>query len=136
MEIWKDIPEYERYYQISNLGRVKRLERNDVIHNYGGFKKVPEKILKPSADTRRYKGVRITLCKNGIIKRFILSRLVATVFVENKEHKPYVLHKDDNPQNNEASNLFWGTPKENTLDAMKKGRLVCNLPSALKVKIK
>ena len=27
IEIWKDIPDYEGFYQISNLGRVKSLER-------------------------------------------------------------------------------------------------------------
>jgi hypothetical protein len=26
-EIWKDIPEYKGFYQVSNLGRVKSLKR-------------------------------------------------------------------------------------------------------------
>ena len=132
-EIWKNIQEYEGYYQVSNLGRVKRLERTDIVHNYGGLKKVGEKILKPYADKRRYNGVRVTLCKNNETKRFILSRLVAGAFIENVDNKPYVLHKDDNPTNNVSSNLFWGTPKENTLDALKKGRLICNLPRLKKI---
>ena len=135
-ELWKDIKEYEGIYQVSNLGRVKRLERTDVIHNYGGYKKVSEKILKPSIDNRRYKGVRITLCKENKTKRFILSRLVASAFIENPDNKPYVLHKDDNPTNNHFSNLFWGTAKENTLDALNKGRLKVNNFKAYQQKLK
>ena len=31
MEIWKDIPNYEGYYQVSNLGNVRSIDR--VIKN-------------------------------------------------------------------------------------------------------
>lgn len=126
MEVWKNIPGYEGYYVVSNYGRVKRLERNDILHNYGGLKKVPEKLLKPYSDNRRYNGVRITLCKDGKTSRFILPRLVALCFLENQENKPLVCHKDDDPTNNKVENLFWGTHKENTNDALKKGRLKSN----------
>ena len=37
MEIWKDIKEYEGYYQVSNLGRIKSLSR--IVDNHSGFKK-------------------------------------------------------------------------------------------------
>lgn len=32
-EIWKDIPEYEGLYQVSNMGRIKSLERISVRNN-------------------------------------------------------------------------------------------------------
>lgn len=51
-----------------------------------------------------------------------VSRLVAQAFIPNLENKPFVCHKDDNPKNNHVNNLFWGTPKENSLDMSKKGR--------------
>lgn len=113
MEQWRDIPEYEGYYQVSDLGRVKRLYREDIIHNYGGLKIVPEKILKPYIDTRKYNGVRVTLCRAGLIKRFILARLVATVFIPNDSNLPLVEHLDDNPTNNKVTNLKWGTHSSN-----------------------
>lgn len=28
-EIWKDIPDFENYYQVSNFGRVRGLARKD-----------------------------------------------------------------------------------------------------------
>jgi hypothetical protein len=114
MEIWKDIPGYENYYQVSDLGRVKRLYRNDIIHNYGGFKVVSEKILNLYVDKRKYAGVRVTLSKNNIVKRFILSRLVAISFIPNPNNLPIVEHIDDDPTNNNVNNLKWGDYKSNT----------------------
>ena len=32
-EIYKDIPEYEGLYEVSNLGRVKKLKRNVIKSN-------------------------------------------------------------------------------------------------------
>ena len=47
-EVWRDIPNYEGIYQVSNLGRVKSLERFDAL----GHKR-KEKILKPVSLQRR-----------------------------------------------------------------------------------
>jgi hypothetical protein len=113
MEEWRDIPGYEGYYQVSNLGRVKRLYREDIIHNYGGLKIVPEKILKPYIDKRQYAGVRVTICKSGFTKRFIVARLVAIAFIPNYGNLPLVEHLDDNPTNNKVTNLKWGTYSSN-----------------------
>jgi hypothetical protein len=45
MEIWKDIPNFEGLYQVSNIGRVKSVDR---IRNQSNGKKrfFPEKIIK------------------------------------------------------------------------------------------
>ena len=45
-EIWKDIPNYEDIYQVSNLGNVKSLSRKIISNN--GFYFSKEIILKPS----------------------------------------------------------------------------------------
>ncbi len=44
-EIWKDIPGYEGLYQVSNLGRVKSMEREVFSANY--IRHMPESIKKP-----------------------------------------------------------------------------------------
>ena len=57
MEEWRNIEGYDDY-QVSNLGRVKRL---DVIDSLGHLRK--ERILKPGKDTKGY--LRVSLWKNG-----------------------------------------------------------------------
>ena len=68
-EIWKDIVDYNNLYQVSNLGRVKRLETNITIFNkktqYN--KKVKGKILKNTKDKKGY--LYVALCKNGKTKK-------------------------------------------------------------------
>ena len=98
-EIWKDIKGYEGWYQVSNLGNVKSLNRG----NRNGRKLVP--------NSGRYKGV--FLCMNGSKLRRNIHRLVAETFLKNIENKPFVNHKDGNKFNNEASNLEWCTHYEN-----------------------
>lgn len=104
-EIWKDIIDYEGLYQVSNLGRVKSLAK------FCGHRPQKEKILKQQ-DLRGYKIV--TLCKNSILKRFQVHRLVGLAFIDNPQNKPCINHKDENRSNNNSSNLQWVTWKENT----------------------
>ena len=49
-EIFKDIPGFEGYYQVSNLGNVKSLERIAIRQPARGNYLVKERILKPSKD--------------------------------------------------------------------------------------
>ena len=100
-EVWKDIPNYEGKYQASNLGRIKSL-------NFNGTGK--EKIMKPRTGGRYY---TIALFKNGKRKDLLLHRVIAETFIENKENKPFVNHKDENCFNNSVNNLMWCTHKEN-----------------------
>lgn len=110
-EIWKDIKGYEGLYQVSNLGRVKSLERI-LKHKttYGGTYTVKEKILKPKEDKGYY---RYSLSNSGKNKLFFGHRLVAEAFIPNPQHYLIVNHKDENPHNNRADNLEWCTVKYN-----------------------
>lgn len=105
-EMWKDIIGYEGLYQISNLGRIKSLERK-VRHNYGGLRIVPEKILKPSPDGDGY--LYISLSKEGKKKNPKIHKLVAYHFLENPDNLPQVNHLDEDKNNNRLSNLEWCT---------------------------
>lgn len=110
IEVWKDIKDYEGFYQVSNLGRVKSLSRS--IHDSRGYMvHLKEKIKKPSFDKNGYP--QIGLCKNGTVITRKIHRLVAEAFISNPENKPEINHKDEDKTNNCVSNLEWVTEKEN-----------------------
>ena len=105
-EEWKDsyfkdkdvIYDYIGLYQISNLGRVKR----------------DNKILKQYVMKNGY--CRVTLCKNGKVKSFLIHRLVAFMFIENDNptEKVEVNHINEFEKNNNCvTNLEWCTRKYN-----------------------
>ena len=99
-------------YQVSNLGRIKRLGYYRKIKPKGYEQTVyyKEKILSPIY-TDRY--VQLTLCKNGKRQLGLLHRLVAEAFVPNPENLPLVNHKDENKHNNCVDNLEWCNCKYN-----------------------
>jgi hypothetical protein len=111
MEKWKKIKGYEKFYEISNKGRLKSLERYNDIKNPGkGIYYRPEKIMKPSTSDR-YEIATLTV--NGKVKYISIHRLVAEAFIPNPENKPYVNHIDGNTFNNKVENLEWVTNSEN-----------------------
>jgi hypothetical protein len=100
-------------YQISNLGRVKSLEKEIPYRTYGVWKlrTIPERILKPHKNEYGY--LYVPLAKDTVKKKHKLHRLVAKAFVDNPEGKRCVNHKDGNKENNNADNLEWVTHSEN-----------------------
>ena len=121
-EIWKDIPGYEGLYQVSDLGRIKRLPKlvkNEGLRNKSKTFISKELIIKPFNISKGYKGVILT--KNGKRTNKKLHRLVAEVFIENPFNKPQVNHIDCDKTNNKVTNLEWVTGSENIIHAVKNG---------------
>jgi hypothetical protein len=116
MEIWKNVKGFQGYYQVSNLGRVKRLATKFICGCKGGGKRYisfKEKILLPCSYTNKY--LCVTLSTQGKKERPMIHRLVALHFLDNNENKQQVNHKDGNVQNNIVENLEWVTQSENML---------------------
>ena len=109
-EIWKPIKGYEGYYEISNYGRVKSVERYVQQGNY--MRHVKESFKGISAD--KYGYPRVTLCKNRVSRSHLLHVLLAKAFIPNPECKPQVDHVNTNKGDYSLSNLRWVTPKENS----------------------
>lgn len=112
-EIWKDIKGYEGFYQVSNLGNVKSLERT----------------VKTKTCVRFFKGKMLKTSKNrdGYIQIYLKSkyhsvhRLVAEAFLPNPNSCPQVNHIDGNKENNNVNNLEWCTASYNLKEAYRIG---------------
>ena len=102
-EEWRPVVGYEGLYEVSNMGRVKSLERT--VWNGKGYFKTSERILKPGKDKGGY--LQVCLCKDGKDKWCAVHRLVATAFLPNLDNLPQVNHIDENKENNCVQNLEW-----------------------------
>lgn len=121
VEIWKPIMGYEGFFEVSNLGRVRSLDREIVRYNGTHIKRGKLKAICNLS--KGYKGV--LLCKDGIQKTHKVHRLVAEAFLPNPDNLPQVNHKDEDKTNNmvwvnedgsidyDKSNLEWCDNKYN-----------------------
>jgi hypothetical protein len=112
-EIWKDIPDYEGLYQVSNLGRVKSLPKEwktgkRTIRKHNGI------ILKQRKSPLGYYDV--SLYKNSIMKTRSVHQLVAIAFLGHNPNgvKLVVDHINDNPSDNRVENLQIVTQRFNS----------------------
>lgn len=110
-EIWKDIDGFEGSYQVSNLGRVKSMNRQ-VIYSNGRVHLVKEKIIRLSRDRKGY----LRACLVDVNKKKYsrqVHRLVAKAFIPNPHNFPQVNHKNEKHDDNREYNLEWCTAEYN-----------------------
>lgn len=117
MKFGKILNGWEGLYQVSNLGRVKSL--NKIIKYHYNFidkttnrtRIVQGRILKPNVSNGYF---QVTLSgQEHKTKQASIHRLVAEAFIPNPDCLPQVNHKDENKLNNEVSNLEWCTQDYN-----------------------
>ena len=123
MEKWKDIPGYEGYYQVSNLGRIKSLPRTSSRNSRRGSKyifTVRERILKPGKTLANY--LFVNLSKGGEKKAFSIHVLVLTLFVGPCPQDMECCHENGNPGDNRLANLRWDTYSQNSCDMIRHRR--------------
>lgn len=111
-EFWKDIPGFEDYYQASNLGRIRSLDRIVEYHRNNKIVKYYKKgrILKLSKSGNGYMTVSFPICNQT--KTMHVHFLVAKTFLPNVLNKPTVNHINEIRTDNRVSNLEWATYKE------------------------
>lgn len=102
-EVWKHIPGYENCYEVSNLGRVRGLDR--IVERSTSPRFVTGVVLSQSTMPNGYKHVCLRRC--GKQHGFYVHRLVANAFLPNPANLAEVNHIDENKANNCVENLEW-----------------------------
>lgn len=113
-EHWKPVLGYESFYEVSDQGRVRSLDR-EVPHRKSGFLRLRGRVLVENGSHAG--GYRQVMLSNGgkLVARKI-HRLVLESFVGPKPEGAEARHVDGNPANNRLTNLCWGTHAENEKD--------------------
>ena len=112
-EIWKDVPEYEGYYQVSNQGNVRSMDR-EFINSIGRKCFLSGVPIKPKLN-RGY--LCVGLSKHQEKKRVTIHRLVASAFIENPKGYDVINHINGIKTDNRVENLEWCTVKHNVQHA-------------------
>ena len=111
-EAWKPIKNYEGYYSVSNLGRIRR--------EIGGSGTYAGRIRKEALDTDGYSCVQLS--KNSIHQHLKVHKIVAEAFIGLCQVGMEINHKDNVRNNNVYTNLEYKTHKDNILHSYKMGR--------------
>lgn len=116
-EVWRDVVGYEGLYEVSNLGRVRSLDRitEDTV---GRKRKYKGQLLNPINSVGGNGYLRVLLSENGKKVGYTVHRLVAQAFIPNPENKTDVGFKELDRNNVSVENLYWTTHSK----AGKKGR--------------
>lgn len=107
-EIWKTWP-IIWYVQGSNLGRVRTLDRTVQSGTRTLF--IKGRILAQRSNGKGY--LRVDVNINGKKVTKYAHRVVAECFIPNPDNLPEINHKDNNPLNNNVSNIEWCTHEYN-----------------------
>lgn len=120
-EIWKPIEGYEGLYEVSNLGKVRSLDRV-IRRSYKGHPywhmTLKGRVLRSGTDHGWYSFV---ILQNKSKRCRLVHRLVAEAFMDNPENKPEINHIDGDKKNNSVANLEFCTPSENMRHAFDTG---------------
>ena len=110
IEIWKDIPNYEGYYQASNLGNIRSLDRVSAKGN----RSLKGRTMKLHTNKRKYKSTVLSKDGQRTIEVHVLVAMTFLGHVRSGGKGLVVDHIDNNSLNNRADNLQLITTRQNT----------------------
>jgi hypothetical protein len=120
-EHWLPIPGWADY-EVSDQGRVRRLERHVTQRGLGGkeyTRTFPERIIRGKLDGRGY--LTAHLRHAGRDETLSVHRLVLSVFFGEAPEGADGCHRNGDKLDNRVENLYWGSRSENILDAVRHG---------------
>lgn len=107
----RDIPGFSDY-EVDSFGGITSYKTGSLSR------------IKPSKSNGKYHRLSL-IGDDGHRQSFNLHRLLAEAFIPNPDHYPMVCHNDDDPDNNDLSNLRWGTASDNAADRIRNGKVHC-----------
>lgn len=119
VEIWREIPGFSDFYEVSNFGNVRSKDRT-VRHNFGGEKTVKGRTISQLVTPNGY--CQVFLWREGKRKVCLVHRLVLLAFVGVCPAGCEVRHLNSIKTDNRLSNLAYGTHSENVIDTINLGR--------------
>lgn len=117
-EHWVSVVGYEGYYEVSDQGRVRSVDR--VIEWQGTTKRLEGRILKGTIKQKKgHREVRLSL--GGKTRAFTVHKLVLEAFVGPRPEGMEGCHGNGVPDDNRLENLRWDTKSSNNFDRVQHG---------------
>lgn len=109
---WRPVKGYEGYYEVSENGDVRSVDREYYVESINQNRKKKGVVLKQQTSNTGYKTAHLS--KDGDAKVCLVHRIVANAFLDNHDNLPQVNHKDGNRLNNRVDNLEWCSASYNS----------------------
>jgi hypothetical protein len=122
-EIWVPVAGYEGLYEVSDMGRVRSLDRVLPHARLGKWRRRGIVLSASPVDGDGYLGV--SLSKGGDQRCARVHHLVAEAFIGPRPFGLGVLHRDGKIPDNRATNLYYGTAQNNADDMIAHGNALC-----------
>lgn len=120
IEEWRSVPDYEGFYEISNFGRLRSLDRS-VISTKNISRTVKGRIIRERFDKDGY--ISYMLCKNSKTETIKAHKLVCICFLDyQRKHNYTIDHINGVKSDNKATNLRIISHRENVTKSMKIGK--------------
>ena len=123
MEQWKQVDGYEGLYEVSNYGRVRSVARAVPHGKGGGTRTLRQRMLRPYGARKGhgYVAWHVSLSSGGKVRKHLVAHLVLAAFSRQRKPGEVARHLDGDSANNAATNLRWGTQKQNGEDMVRHG---------------
>lgn len=121
MERWRPVVGYEGFYEVSDHGRVRSLDRLVTVRGARSPRPLRGRLLNWRTDDLSTGYVYVSLCRGGQEKKVPVHLLVLAAFV-GPANGLWCLHRDGRRDNPRLHNLYYGTPKDNSQDMVRHGR--------------
>jgi hypothetical protein len=126
--IWKDVVGYCGFYQVSNTGKVRSVDRI-ITDSLGRTRKMKGKELTPSFDSNGYFMISLS---RGCSKSRLVHQLVCESFLGSRPEGKEVLHGPAGCRDNTISNLRYGSKSQNAKDRVRDGTQHLNIRKVIR----